>query len=261
MVYKQGPRFKVRAFKDIKADLREAADEMGHHARTLFLPAGNSLAMPTDQLAEVCREARRLLPNLERITVYASMSSIEAHGLNGLIRLREAGLSRLHVGLESGHGATLNRVKKGTVPEQQVRAGRLALEAGLDLCLYVLLGLAGPDDSLVNALATAEVINRINQAGDLTVRLRTLIPKINTLLLHQMEHGRFKLCSPHEIIAEMRELVKTLDGPLRLYSDHYTNYLNLKGRLPGDRPGMLQALDRASRLPREAFRADFVGTQ
>lgn len=261
MVYKRGPRFRVRPVEEVKADLQEAAEEMGSRVRTLFLPAGNSLAMPTDQLAEVCQEARRLFPNLQRITVYASMPSIEAHGLGGLKRLRQAGLNRLHVGLESGHASTLRRSKKGTDPAQQVRAGRMALEAGLELCLYVLLGLAGPKDSLAHARATGDVINKINKAGELTVRLRTLVPKINTLLLHQIKRGRFILCTPHEIIAEMRRLIETLGGPLSLYSDHYTNYLNLEGRLPEDRSKMLAALDQAGRLPREAFRADFVGSQ
>lgn len=261
MVYKKGPRFRVRAPAEIKADLREAAHEMGSRVRTLFLPAGNSLAMPTGQLAEVCQEAHKLFPKLERITVYASMPAIEAHGLEGLIRLREAGLSRLHVGLESGHGPTLRRVKKGVDPEQQVEAGTMALQAGLELCLYVLLGLAGPDDSLDHAQATARVVNRINRAGELTVRLRTLVPKINTLLLHQMQRGRFRLCTPHQIIEEMRQLVQIMDGPLSLYSDHYTNYLNLQGRLPEDRPQLLEALEKARKLPREAFRADFVGAQ
>ena len=261
MVYKKGPRFKVRDLGEIKADLQEAAREIGPRVRTLFLPAGNSLAMPTNQLAAICQEARRLFPQLERITVYASMPAIESHGLDGLKLLRQAGLSRLHVGLESGHGPTLRRVKKGTDPGQQVRAGAMALQAGLELCLYVLLGLAGPDDSLDHARATAGVINQINLNGELTVRLRTLVPKVNTLLLHQLKRGRFTLCTPHQIMDEIRELVENLHGPLALYSDHYTNYLNLQGRLPEDRREILKGLKKARQLPRQAFRADFVGTQ
>jgi len=261
MVYKKGPRFTIRPLQEIKADLREAAAELGDRVRTLFLPAGNSLAMPTDELAEVCREARGLFPRLERITVYASMQSIEAHGLDGLKSLREAGLSRLHAGLESGHGPTLQSVKKGTTPDQQARAGAMALEAGLELCLYVLLGLAGPEDSLEHARATAKVINQINRAGRLTLRMRTLVPKEHTLLLHQIKRGRFTLCTPHQIIAELRELVAKLEGPLNLYSDHYTNYVNLEGELPGDREVLLTFLDRTGQLPRQAFRPDFVGSQ
>lgn len=261
MVYKKGPRFKVRPVEDIKADLAEAARDYGSRVRSLFLPAGNSLAMPTDELEEVCMEAGRLFPGLERITVYASMQSIEPHGLDGLLRLRKAGLSRLHVGLESGHGPTLSRVKKGTNPDQQVRAGTMALKAGLELCLYVLLGLAGPEESLDHAQATAKVINQINQAGELTVRLRTLVPKVNTLLLHQVRRGRFTLCTPHQIIEETKALVETASGPLHLYSDHYTNYLNLQGHLPEDRLAILRKLEEARQLPREAYRADFIGSQ
>lgn len=262
MVYKKGPRFRVRPVEEIFADLEEAARGwQGPVVRSLFLPAGNSLAMPTEQLAAVCEKARGLFPNLERITVYASVASILGHGPDGLARLREAGLCRLHVGLESGHGPTLKRVKKGATPKEQVRAGRWALQAGLELCLYVLLGLAGPEDSQAHARATYEVVNRINQAGGLTLRLRTLVPKVNTLLLHQIKRGRFQLCTPHEVLAEAGTLIGGLEGPLSLYSDHYTNYLDLHGRLPEDRQRLLKAIDTALTWPREAFRPDFIGTQ
>ena len=263
MVYKQGPRFRVRPVEEIEADLREAAAwaRPGRGPRTLFLPAGNTLSMDGRDLARVCRAAREMMPHLERITVYASMPAVDAKGAAGLAELAAAGLSRLHVGLESGHGPTLARVKKGTDPAQQARAGALALDAGLELNLYVLLGLAGPADSLAHAAATAEVVNRINRHGRLTLRLRTLVPKVNTLLLHQIRKGRFTLCTPHQVLAETAELITRLDGPLTLTSDHYTNYLNLAGDLPGDRERLLGTLARAAKLGREAFRADFVGTQ
>jgi radical SAM superfamily enzyme YgiQ (UPF0313 family) len=261
MVYKQGPPFAVRPVGDILADLDQAAAELGDGVRAVFLPAGNSLAMPAEELIRVCRRAGELFPKLERITVYASMPAIEAHGPQDLRRLRRAGLKRLHVGLESGHGPTLARMKKGTTPQQQKRAGAMALEAGLELNLYVLLGLAGPDDSPAHARATAEVINALARRGAPVLRLRTLVPKINTLLLHQIRKGRFTLCTPHQILAEARELIAGLQGSLSLFSDHYTNYLDLQGELPQDRRRLLAELDRALTLPRGAFREDFVGTQ
>lgn len=261
MVYKQGPRFRVRPLAEILADLDQAAQELGPQVRSLFLPAGNTLAMPTADLAAVCAQARRQLPNLERITVYANMQSILAQGAAGLARLKQAGLSRLHVGLESGHDPTLVRVKKGVTSAEQVAAGRLALQAGLELCLYVILGLAGPEDSLAHAAATASVINQINAAGPLTVRLRTLVPKVNTLLLHQLERGRFILCTPHQVLAEADRLLAELTGPLQLFSDHYTNYLDLHGALPADCQRLRQQAAAALALPRQAFRPDFVGRQ
>jgi len=261
MTYKKGPRFRVRPTAEIIADLEEARAELGGHVRTLFLPAGDSLAMPTGDLASVCAAARELWPRLERITVYASARSILAHGAEGLKTLRAAGLSRLHLGLESGHDPTLALVKKGVTSAEQEQAGRLALAAGLELSLYVVLGLAGPEDSLAHAQATASLVNRINQAGEVMLRLRTLLPKVGTLLLHQIDKGRFTLCTPHQVLAEADELIAGLGGPLILHSDHYTNYLNLHGRLPQDTGRLRAEIARARALPRSAFRPDFVGTQ
>ncbi|MFZ5586579.1 MAG: radical SAM protein [Thermodesulfobacteriota bacterium] len=261
MVYKRGPAFAVRPTAEIIADLRQARAELGDGLRAIFLPAGNSLAMPTEELETVCRASGDLFPALERITTYASVTSILAHGAGGLKRLRAAGLKRLHVGLESGHDPTLARVKKGCDSAMQRAAGALALKAGLELNLYLLLGLAGPADSAAHAAATAAVVNAINRHGRLSLRLRTLVPKVDTPLLRQIDKGRFTLCTPHQILAEARALIAALDGPARLFSDHYTNYLDLAGRLPDDRPRLLAEIDAALKLPREAFRPDFVGRQ
>src|SRR6056297_1006653 len=76
MVYKNGPRFKVRPVADIKEDLAEAGNRYGRDIRRIFLPAGNTIAMKTDQLCRVCEYARDLFPNLERITVYGSSQFI-----------------------------------------------------------------------------------------------------------------------------------------------------------------------------------------
>ena len=261
MVYKKGPRFKVRPLDQIEADMRGAALQMGPRVRTLFFPAGNSMAMPTADLASLCRLGRKLFTNLERITVYASMPSIEMHGPQGLADLQKAGLTRLHVGLESGHAGTLLKAKKGTDPGQQVRAGVMALEAGLELNLYILLGLGGAEDSQEHALATSQVVNRINQAGELTLRLRTLLPKANTLLLHQINKGRFSMCTAHQVLAEIETLISELDGPARLASDHYTNYINIFGNLPRDREILLKKVQKAQALPADAYRSIYVGTQ
>ena len=80
MVYKKGPRFRVRPVPDILEDLDEAKKRYGSEIRTLFLPAGNTIAMPTRDLTRVCTHARSLFPSLERITVYGSSRYIALKG-------------------------------------------------------------------------------------------------------------------------------------------------------------------------------------
>ncbi len=258
MVYKQGPRYRVRPVAEIKQDLDEAQRVYGDAPRTLFFPAGNTIAMPTDELAEICRYARSVFPRLERITVYGSSQYIFRKGPEAMARLREAGLDRIHVGLESGNDEVLRRIKKGTSREEQIAAGSMVREAGIELSEYVILGIGGRDLSHRHAIDTATALNAIRPRF---VRLRTLVPKVNTVLLHQIRKGRFQVLSAHEVLAECAELIRRLEGPTTLCSDHYTNYINLHGRLPEDRERLLEELGEALELDESCFRPLFIGTQ
>ena len=124
MIYKNGPPFRVRPVNEIKEDILEAKKVLGESVKTLFFPAGNTIAMKTEALADICRFARQTFPGLQRITVYGSSQYIHHKGPAALSALKEAGLSRIHVGLESGDDITLDRIKKGTDSRQQIEAGR-----------------------------------------------------------------------------------------------------------------------------------------
>ncbi len=258
MVYKKGPPYEVRPVAEIKEDLEEAKRFRGEQVRSLFFPAGNTIAMPTSELAEICRYAHHLFPRLERITVYGSSRYIYRKGLDDLKILREAGLSRIHAGLESGDDQTLRNIKKGTTATEQIQAGLWVKEAGIELSEYVILGIGGLDRTEAHARQTARALNAI--APDF-IRLRTFVPKINTLLLHQILKGRFKVLSPRQVLLETRNLLERLACASRLYSDHYTNYLNLEGRLPEDKDRLLAIIDRALTWDDSQFRPFFIGTQ
>jgi radical SAM superfamily enzyme YgiQ (UPF0313 family) len=258
LVYKGSVKFKVRPTAEIMADLEEARRVHGDRVRTLFLPAGNTIAMPTEALAQVCRRARRLFPRLERLTVYGSSRYIYRKGPEQLRVLAEAGLSRLHVGLESGDDEVLARIKKGATAPEQVAAGRMVREAGIELNTYVMLGIGGQERTGPHARATAAAINEIRPEA---VRLRTLVPKVRTPLLADVLEGRFQMLAPHQVLAETLALLKAITVPTLIASDHYTNYLNVAGRLPQDRDAMLGALEEALKRDEGTFRPFFIGTQ
>jgi radical SAM superfamily enzyme YgiQ (UPF0313 family) len=258
MIYKRGPRFRVRSLKEIREDLLEARRIYGRSIKTLFFPAGNTIAMPARDLAAACLFAREQFPELTRITVYGSSRYITGKRPEELDGLREAGLSRIHVGLESGDDEVLRRVKKGTRASEQVQAGRMVQDAGIELSEYVILGLGGTERTREHASATAEALNLI---APRFVRLRTLVPKINTLLLHQMKKGRFQVLSPQQVLKETRLLIERMTCRTSLVSDHYTNYINLEGRLPRDKDRMLKQIDLALERDESCFRPFFIGNQ
>ena len=258
MVYKKGPPYRVRPVKEICEDIMEARRIYGSNVKTLFFPAGNTIAMPTEELAEICRFARQQFSHLERITVYGSSKYIVKKGLKDLKKLKGAGLSRVHVGLESGDDEVLRRVKKGTTAEEQITAGKWIKEAGMEVSEYVILGLGGKERTKEHALRTASVLNEISPDF---VRLRTLVPKINTLLLHQIKRGKFRMLGPHEVLEETRLLLKNLHCETYLTSDHYTNYINLEGRIPEDKSRLLKEIDEALTWDESKFRPFFIGTE
>ncbi len=259
MVYKKGPRYGVRPVADIVEDLHEAKKAYGPGVRSLFLPAGNTIAMPTDDLAAVCASAREVFPELERITVYGSSQYIVEKGAEGMRRLRDAGLARIHVGLESGDDEVLKRVKKGADKACHVEAGRLVKDAGMELSLYVVLGLGGQALTREHAIGTADALNAIEPHF---IRLRTFLPKVDTLMLRAVKSGEFEMLSPHGVLRETRLMIERLDvSSGRLESDHYTNYADLFGDLPDDKPRLLKDIDRHLARPESGFRPVYVGMQ
>jgi len=258
MVYKKGPAYRVRPVQEICEDITEARKIYGGRVRTLFFPAGNTIAMPTRDLSYICRFATETFPSLKRITVYGSSQYIVEKEPQELKLLKMGGLSRIHVGLESGDDEILRKVKKGTNALEHVEAGRFVKEARMELSEYVVLGLGGLERTKEHAAATATVLNAIEPDF---VRLRTLVPKINTLLLHQIKKGLFQPLSPHQVLKETRELLTNLECRTHLTSDHYTNYINLTGRLPEDKEKLLIEIEQALMTDETQFRPFFIGTQ
>jgi len=258
MVYKDGIPFKIRPVEEIQADLKTARGIYGAGVKTLFLPAGNTIAMPTEALCKVCRFARETFPDLERITVYGSSSYIHKKGPEDLKKLRAAGLSRIHVGLESGDDVILERIRKGTRSAQQVTAGKWVMAAGIQLSLYVILGIGGKARTAEHATETARVLNAIDPDF---IRLRTFVPKVNTPLLKDVQSGTFQMLGPHGVLHETRRLVEALFVSAQLTSDHYTNYINVQGQLPDTKPALLLQLDEALKRSPGSFRPFFIGDQ
>jgi radical SAM superfamily enzyme YgiQ (UPF0313 family) len=238
--------------------LRRARRTLGDGVRTVFFPAGNTIAMRTDDLAEIFRYTRDLFPSVERITICGSAQYICRKGLEGMRKLAQADLSRIHVGLESGDDVILRRIEKGSTSDQQVEAGTITMAAGIELSEYVILGIGGSERTVEHVVATVNVLNRIEPHF---IRLRTFLPKINTPLLEDIEAGRFKTLSPHEVLRETRDLIAGLETTSTITSDHYTNYVDVHGQLPGDRAEMLAVVEEALRMDEACFRSVYVGCQ
>ncbi len=219
-----------------------------------FLQDANSLIMRTSELAEVIRLLKVTFPDIKRITSYARAKTAAKKKLDELIVLREAGLSRLHVGLESGYDPLLEYMDKGVTAAEHIKGGRNIVEAGISLSEYVILGLGGKEMWREHATQTAKVLNEI--VPDF-IRVRTLTINSGMTLCGEIEKGDFIQASDEEILEEERLLIEHLECSSNYVSDHITNLLQeIEGRLPQDKGKMLANIDRFQALTPEE-RANF----
>jgi radical SAM superfamily enzyme YgiQ (UPF0313 family) len=250
-------RFRVRPVQEIKEDLLAARDYYGKYIESIFFPDGNTIIMKTEQLLEIFNYAHELFPELERITVYGSAHFVNKKSLEDLVRLKEAGLSRLHMGMESGDDITLQRIIKGTNSAEIIEAGLKLKKAGIQTSEYYLVGIGAKERWKEHAENSARVLSAFSPDF---IRLRTFAPERNTPILEEIRAGEFQYLTPHEALMEIRVLIKNLNcNNSMVLSDHISNYWNINGRIPDDRDKMLAEIDKALTIDESRFRTPNLG--
>ena len=246
-VYK-GSKFSLRPVEEVLADLDAMKDVFGDHPRTVFLQDANPVLTRPDDLIQIVEGIRARFPRVHRITAYARSHTLARRTVEDLTRIREAGLDRLHVGLESGCDDVLKMVKKGTTSAEQIKAGRRAKEAGFELSHYVMPGLGGREHTDAHADDTAAVLQA---AGPDFIRLRTTAVIPGTPLAELEAKGEFQPLTEVELVAEIRRFLEGLRGlETRLESDHMLNLLmELRGDLPRELDRLIGTCDAFLELP------------
>jgi hypothetical protein len=217
--------------------------------QNVFLQDANTLIMRTHELAEVLRFLKETFPNVNRITSYGRAKTAAKKTLEELIELHEAGLTRLHIGLESGSDTVLKLMDKGVTAEEQVTGGRNVVESGISLSEYVLLGLGGQGLWQEHAIETARVLSAIDANF---IRIRTLSISPTLPMYADVADGSWVPTADEEMVAELRLLIEHLDCNSNFVSDHIYNMLQeVEGKLPDDKEKMLSVIDRFLALPPE----------
>lgn len=223
--------------------LQSVAAWLYYGGESVFLQDADSLIIKTDDLADVIAYLRETFPSIRRITTYARAKTAARKTVEELKRLREAGLSRIHIGMETGYDPLLTFIRKGVTAAEQVEGGQKIREAGISLCEYVMPGLGGSRWSVEHAVETARALGRINPDH---IRLRTLQVVPGTGLAEKVRQGEFQALDDEAILREIRLFFETLEGiTTEVVSDHILNLLEeLEGNLPGDRERIIGSIDR-----------------
>ncbi|WP_158508745.1 radical SAM protein [Thermosulfidibacter takaii] len=238
IMYKDIP-FEVKSLEEIEQDLRVAREIYGEQAKRLFIGDSDSLVVKSTFLVKVLDEIYEYFPNLQRVTSYTRARTVANRKEEDLRKLRQHGLTRLHMGLESGGEEVLKMVNKGLTPEEAVVACKKALKAGFEVSYYVILGLGGQELSRVHTVETARVLNKANPHF---IRLRTLIPVPGSDIYRWIEEGRFKPLITRMILDELITFLEHLESSSWVVADHISNPVYIEGRFPEDKEKILKEL-------------------
>lgn len=240
-------KFKPRSVEEVKSDIDKAA-KIYKGAKTVFIADSDSLTMKN--IDEIIKHIKLRFPDSERITSYARAKTLMKLGIERLRKIKKAGLTRVHVGLESGDKATLDFMQKGATPEEIIAGGKVAKEAGLEISFYILIGAGGKNRLKEHAKESARICNEVNPEF---IRLRTLVVQHGSLLEEKMKSGHYQPTSPLEKLQEVKIFLENLDvDKCELASDHFTNYIwvennvvyrGIYGILPDDKQDMLDVLN------------------
>jgi radical SAM superfamily enzyme YgiQ (UPF0313 family) len=242
-------RFRVRAIDESLADLALAVARFGPRVRKLFVADGDALVLPLDHWLSLLHAIKLGFPRLERVSCYAMARNILDKTPQELVQLREAGLTRLYIGPESGDDLTLKRIAKGSSFDEHAEAARRAHQAGLEISVIVMLGVGGVTRSDEHALGTARLISAMDPEylGALTT---TVIP--GTPLESLAKRDRFTLPGMEQMFGELRTIVDQARPTRTVFrTNHASNYLPLAGVLPDDREHIVATIDAAleGRIP------------
>jgi radical SAM superfamily enzyme YgiQ (UPF0313 family) len=188
--------------------------------KTAFLQDANTIIMRPEELIEVLKHLRGTLKTLERVTSYARSKTLAQRKPEDLKAIREAGLDRLHVGLESGNDEVLARIHKGVTSAELIEGGQKAMAAGFQLSEYWMPGLAGIELWRPHAEDTARVLTAINPHY---IRSRPFVPSPRTPIYEELDQGRLKVSSRHDRLEELRVTIKGLEVTSRVCFDHVMN--------------------------------------
>jgi radical SAM superfamily enzyme YgiQ (UPF0313 family) len=235
-------RFTIKDDKIILSDIRFASKYMRRQDK-VFLMDGDALIIPQKRLMWILDRINEHLPWVKRVGAYANAKSIKMKTLEELIELRENGLGILYYGVETGDDELRKKITKGSDAKTCIEMGKKVKEAHIKLSVTVLLGIAGKDGSLRHAKATGELLSAMDPdfVGALTVML---IP--GTPLFEELENGTFQLPDQRGLLVELKEMIRHTNLSRGLfYSNHASNYLPVKARLPNGKQDALDLIDRA----------------
>ena len=249
-------QFKARDEKEVFSDI-EAFIPFSEQISKVFLADGDPLVLSTSRLLRILEKLNQTFPNLRRISTYASPSNLSRKSSQELRDLKDAGLTLLYVGIESGDSEVLHAIQKGETFETTINGLNKSKSAGMDSSVMIINGVGGTEFSNQHAINSAKVLNLTQPKY-----ASTLVLTAHKGLEHYKNRylGNFTELNSVQLFEEMKLFMSHLELEQTIFrSDHASNSLVLKGILGRDKAKLLEQITNAIKNPYNKDLRQFTG--
>lgn len=161
--YKDRP-FRIKSPDEFRTHAQSVRSFLGRGLslrRTIFLGDANAVVVPTPRLLQLLDVVHEVYDVEQLGGIYAFLDGFsgEKKSEADYAALRERGLRRVYIGLESGSPALLRLLRKPGEPADAVAAVRAIKAAGMAVGVIVLLGAGGQRYAADHVRDTIDIIN------------------------------------------------------------------------------------------------------
>ena len=236
-----GTPFRMSPLSEVEEDLK-IIRQWQPSARRVYLTGANPFALSYNKLLDVALLLRKYLPHLVSFGMFARVTDIVPKSVEELKNLHHLKLDSINIGIETAHDPTLERMNKGYRAVDILEQLSKLDVAGIRYNIFYLNGLGGKGNGIANAIATADVLNRLHPCIINIVSL-TIFPE--SQLFREMTDGFYEEMPEIERLVEMRTLIERLTIKTNLLGHHVSNTIPITGALPDDKAAIIAELDRA----------------
>ncbi|MBI4564194.1 MAG: radical SAM protein [Planctomycetes bacterium] len=214
----QGIPFRARSADEFGRHLRDVQNLLGSDAErrtSIFLGDAGALCIPAVDLVVMMHLARAVFPKRE-FHAFADATLHITKSVEDLRELKDHGLSRVTVGLETGHAKLYEKLRKPGTVEGAARSLRLLKEAELNIGVTLLVGVGGREYFDRHLKDTVEMLQSLDLGEGDYVYLSplVLIPQSDYLAWSEVWPGR--ILTKEETAAQLsafRQLLSTFLQP------------------------------------------------
>ncbi len=237
-----GKKFKVFDISDIKEYIRTRRkfyENKRFTPKKFTLLEGNALCLKADFLEQILSEIKLNFPDMKYVSTFARSDDILRKTDEELLRLKNLGLDRICVGIESGSDWVLQYHQKGVTSRQQYDALKKLEKAGIQYSVYIMLGLGGEDHSEEHILKTAEFLNKVHPFEVVVVNL---VLFKNAKLVENVRLKEFKRISIRRQLEEEILLLENLKIRTIYNGTHKTKSVAITSITPDKKSQLIEVL-------------------